>query len=50
MTDLAGRGVEFHRYAGMSQDESGVWTAPGGAIIVWFRDPDGNVLSLSEGA
>ena len=50
VTDLAGRGVEFHRYAGMSQDESGVWAAPGGAMIAWFRDPDGNVLSLSQGA
>ncbi len=50
VTDLASRGVEFQRYAGMSLDESGVWTAPGGAMVVWFRDPDGNVLSLSEGA
>jgi catechol 2,3-dioxygenase-like lactoylglutathione lyase family enzyme len=50
VTDLVNRGVEFHRYAGMGQDDAGVWTAPGGAMIAWFRDPDGNVLSLSEGA
>ncbi len=50
VTDLVGRGVEFHRYAGMSQDDAGVWTANGGAMVAWFRDPDGNVLSLSEGA
>ena len=50
ITDLAERGVEFHRYAGMQQDDDSVWTAPGGALIAWFRDPDGNVLSLSEGA
>jgi catechol 2,3-dioxygenase-like lactoylglutathione lyase family enzyme len=45
---LAGRGVEFVRYEGMDQDPAGVWTAPGGAQVAWFRDPDGNVLSLTQ--
>jgi catechol 2,3-dioxygenase-like lactoylglutathione lyase family enzyme len=45
---LAGRGVAFERYDGLEQDEAGIWTAPGGARIAWFRDPDGNVLSLSQ--
>ena len=45
---LAGRGVEFVRYEGMDQDTAGVWTAPGGAQVAWFRDPDGNVLSLTQ--
>jgi catechol 2,3-dioxygenase-like lactoylglutathione lyase family enzyme len=45
---LAGRGVEFVRYDGMDQDRAGVWTAPGGAQVAWFRDPDGNVLSLTQ--
>ena len=45
---LAGRGVEFVRYDGMGQDPAGVWTAPGGAQVAWFRDPDGNVLSLTQ--
>ncbi len=40
-------GVEPLRYEGMAQDERGVWTAPGGARIVWFHDPDGNTLSLT---
>ena len=40
-------GVEPLRYEGMEQDEAGVWTAPGGARIVWFQDPDGNTLSLT---
>ena len=31
----------------MGQDEAGVWTAPSGARIAWFPDPDGNVLSLT---
>ena len=45
--DLAGRGVEFTRYASMAQDELGVWTTPGGDRVAWFTDPDGNTLSLT---
>jgi catechol 2,3-dioxygenase-like lactoylglutathione lyase family enzyme len=45
---LAGRGVTFLRFDGMGQSEQGVWTAPGGARIAWFHDPDGNTLSLTE--
>jgi catechol 2,3-dioxygenase-like lactoylglutathione lyase family enzyme len=41
-------GVEFQRYPGMPQDELGIWTSPGGAKIAWFKDPDGNTLSLSQ--
>ncbi len=47
---LASRGVRFERYDGMQQDEAGVWTSPSGAKVAWFKDPDGNVLSLTEGA
>jgi catechol 2,3-dioxygenase-like lactoylglutathione lyase family enzyme len=45
---LAGRGVLFERYPPLEQGEVGVWTAPGGTKIVWFQDPDGNLLSLSQ--
>jgi len=45
---LVERGVRFERYDALSQDERGVWTAPGGARIAWFKDPDGNTLSLTE--
>jgi catechol 2,3-dioxygenase-like lactoylglutathione lyase family enzyme len=41
-------GVKFERFAGMKQDELGIWSAPGGAKVAWFKDPDGNILSLSE--
>ena len=44
---LRARGVVFERYDGIEQDALGVWTAPGGARVAWFRDPDGNVLSVS---
>ena len=46
--DLAQAGVQFERYGFMKQDELGVWTAPTGAKVAWFKDPDGNILSLSE--
>jgi hypothetical protein len=31
----------------MDQDGEGIWTAPGGDRIAWFRDPDGHLLSIS---
>ncbi len=46
---LTDRGVVFERYPGMEQDERGIWTVPGAGVrIAWFKDPDGNTLSLTE--
>jgi rhodanese-related sulfurtransferase/catechol 2,3-dioxygenase-like lactoylglutathione lyase family enzyme len=45
---LAARGVEFARFDGLEQDELGIWASPAGARVGWFRDPDGNVLSISQ--
>lgn len=45
---LTAKGVDFLRYPGMDQDTRGVWTAPGGAQVAWFHDPDGNTLSLDQ--
>ena len=42
------KGVEFEKYGFMEQDSLGIWTAPSGAKVAWFKDPDGNVLSLTE--
>lgn len=48
---LAAAGVTCLHYDGFGQDARGIWTSPdGGARIVWFTDPDGNNLSLSQGA
>jgi hypothetical protein len=47
--DLAARGISFLRYHGMDQDQDGIWTAPTGARVAWFADPDGNTLSLTQG-
>lgn len=46
--DLVKRGVKFDRYEGMDQDHRGIWSAPGDAKVAWFKDPDGNTLSLTE--
>jgi catechol 2,3-dioxygenase-like lactoylglutathione lyase family enzyme len=46
--DLIARGIQFSRFDGMKQDASGIWTSPTGARIVWFKDPDGNALSLTQ--
>jgi catechol 2,3-dioxygenase-like lactoylglutathione lyase family enzyme len=48
VTGLARRGVVFERYPFMDQDEQGVWIAPSGTKVAWFKDPDGNLLSISE--
>lgn len=40
-------GVQFERYPGLEQDELGIWTVPG-ARVAWFKDSDGNTLSISE--
>jgi hypothetical protein len=45
---LASKGVVFQRYEGLPQDELGIWHAPSGALVAWFRDPDGNTLSVSD--
>jgi hypothetical protein len=46
---LREKGVTFNSYQHVSQDEVGIWTAPGGAVrVAWFKDPDGNVLSVTN--
>ena len=45
---LEKKGVKFERYQWFSQDELGIWTAPSGAKVAWFKDPDGNLLSVSQ--
>lgn len=47
---LRGNGVESIRYDGMDQDDLGVWTTPDGSRVLWFTDPDGNTLSVTQHA
>lgn len=41
-------GVRFESYGMAGQDERGIWKSPSGARVAWFKDPDGNVLSLTQ--
>jgi hypothetical protein len=45
---LQEKGVRFERFGFFEQDALGIWTAPTGDKVAWFRDPDGNVLSVSQ--
>ena len=48
VSGLQAKGVRFEKYGFDGQDDRGIWTAPGGAKVAWFKDPEGNVLSLSQ--
>ena len=48
VSGLKDRGVEFIFFDGFGQDKQGIVTFPGGAKVAWFKDPDGNTLSLDE--
>lgn len=48
--ELAAKGVAFAHYPNMGQDECGICTFPNGDKVAWFKDPDGNVLSISQHA
>ena len=45
---LRERGVTFEQFSSIKQDTFGIWTSPGRAKVAWFKDPDGNILSLSQ--
>lgn len=47
---LVAKGIVFERYPNMGQDGRGIATFPGGDKVAWFKDPDGNVLSVSQHA
>ena len=46
--ELTKKGIRFERFDGLPQDELGIWTTPSGAKVAWFKDPDGNTLSLTQ--
>jgi catechol 2,3-dioxygenase-like lactoylglutathione lyase family enzyme len=46
--DLQKKGVCFEIFGFFKQDELGIWTAPTGDKVAWFKDPDGNILSVSQ--
>jgi catechol 2,3-dioxygenase-like lactoylglutathione lyase family enzyme len=48
--ELTERGVAFERYneGPIITDEKGIATFEGGAKVAYFRDPDGNTLSVAQ--
>ncbi len=48
VSGLREKGVQFQSYGLPGQDAQGIWSAPSGAKVAWFQDPDGNVLSLTQ--
>jgi catechol 2,3-dioxygenase-like lactoylglutathione lyase family enzyme len=48
VAELQKRGVAFEKYPWVDDKVTGIWTAPGGDKVAWFKDPDGNVLSVSQ--
>jgi catechol 2,3-dioxygenase-like lactoylglutathione lyase family enzyme len=48
VTELQTKGIVFEKFGLKDQDERGVWSAPGGDKVAWFKDPDGNILSVSQ--
>ena len=45
---LSDKGVHFEQFESLQQDEDGIWTTPDGAKIAWCKDPDGNLVSLTQ--
>lgn len=46
--ELQKKGLHFEVFGFFKQDELGIWTAPTGDKVAWFKDPDGNILSVSQ--
>ncbi len=48
LNELVAKGVIFENYGFPGQDADGIWTTSEGTMVAWFKDPDGNLLSLSQ--
>ena len=45
---LSDKGVKFEKYDHFDQNDLGIWTSPSKAKVAWFKDPDGNLISVTE--
>jgi catechol 2,3-dioxygenase-like lactoylglutathione lyase family enzyme len=45
---LRDRGVTLEKYPFAQDRELGIWTTPSGDKVAWFKDPDGNILSIAQ--
>jgi len=46
--ELNKKNVFCEKYGFFEQDDLGIWISPNGSKVAWFKDPDGNTLSLTE--
>jgi len=47
VAEMSSKGIHFEHFKLPGQDERGIW-AVSGARVAWFKDPDGNLLSVSQ--
>jgi catechol 2,3-dioxygenase-like lactoylglutathione lyase family enzyme len=47
-TWLRDRGVTLEKYPFVQDRDLGIWTTPSGDKVAWFKDPDGNILSIAQ--
>lgn len=45
---LKKQGITLEEYPFIQDRKTFIWAAPGGGKVAWFKDPDGNVLSVSQ--
>jgi len=50
VVELKRSGVVFEDYPFIQDRERGIWTTPDGSKVAWFKDPDCNLLSVSQHA
>jgi len=48
VAELQTRDVPTLRFDFLEQDDAGIWWTPNGDGVAWFKDPDGNTLSLTQ--
>jgi catechol 2,3-dioxygenase-like lactoylglutathione lyase family enzyme len=48
VSELNSQGIELEKFTNFPHDENGILKIPGGDLVAWFRDPDGNLLSVVE--
>jgi catechol 2,3-dioxygenase-like lactoylglutathione lyase family enzyme len=46
--ELTGQGLPMERYDGFDHDDRGIVAGTDGPHIAWFKDPAGNVLSVTQ--
>jgi len=45
---MIAKGITFERVRGLEQDALGIWSPVPGVKVAWFKDPDGNWLSIAQ--